>query len=126
MRFVVHADDRVINKAQVDAIRWDCRKVWEQLMQDRIAPIKWGNASVRAHDLLVRRLRSKYPELQLCQDNWKIEHIATNDYPKWYETHGRKRELVKLEEGAVEGIRPSKRRLGAPILATKRGRLETQ
>ncbi|ETW79937.1 hypothetical protein HETIRDRAFT_322022 [Heterobasidion irregulare TC 32-1] len=95
-------------------------------MQDRIAPIKWGNASVRAHDLLVRRLHSKYPELRLCQDNWKIEYIVTNDYPKWYESHSRKRELVKLEEGAVEGTRPSKRCLGAPILATKRGRLETQ
>lgn len=126
MRFVVHADGRVINKARVDTIRWECRKVWEQLMQDRISPIKWGNASVRAHDLLVRRLRSKYPELRLCQDNWKIEHIATNDYPKWYETHGKKRELVKLEEGAVEATRPSKRRLSAPTLATKRQQLETR
>ena len=104
MRFVVYSDGQVINKVWVDAICWDFHIAWKQLLLQNIAPIKQGNALAPTHNLLVRQLHIKYPELQLCQDNWKIKHIATNNYHKWYNNYVKKHNPMKLKDSALNAI----------------------
>ena len=43
------------------------------------------------------KMKEQYPELALCEADWKFGFVATQVYPGWYRTHGKPK--VKKELG---------------------------
>lgn len=74
------------------------RAKWEE--SGRSAPDSWGKMS-HGNKLFYReKMKEQYPELGLCEDDWKCEFLATQSYPGWHRNHGRSVEDVKVEPGA--------------------------
>jgi len=40
----------------------------------------------------------RFPELGLCELDWKAEQIATDNYPSWHTTWSKQQDAIKQEE----------------------------
>ena len=40
----------------------------------------------------------RIPELRYCENHWKVDHLATINYPGWYSKHIMKEKAPKIEE----------------------------
>ena len=67
-----------------------------------------------------------FPELQLCENDWKFELLAIENYPSWYNNHCRPK--VKKEEGPSthpdKKKRPPNQNTGEDDQAAKKQRVD--
>ena len=98
MRFAEIADGTVVDGHIAGNIRRCARSTWVHLANKGEAPQKWRSASMLVirsyHDEMYRR----FPFLQYCDDDWKAEQIAMDNYPSWYSSWCKK--SSKAESGA--------------------------
>ncbi|KIJ05584.1 hypothetical protein PAXINDRAFT_103718 [Paxillus involutus ATCC 200175] len=76
-----------INARKVKAIRASMRDAWNELAHRRLSPLTWGRATATARKLFHNLLESDWPIFKLCNDGWKLEHIAVKSYPGWKRSH---------------------------------------
>ncbi|KAF8833110.1 hypothetical protein BDN67DRAFT_1072991 [Paxillus ammoniavirescens] len=63
------------------------RDAWNELAHRGLSPLTWGRATATAHKLFHNLLESDWPIFKLCNDGWKLEHIAIKSYPGWKRSH---------------------------------------
>src|SRR5882762_3284213 len=51
----------------------------------------------------------QFPELALCANSWKSKWIATQNYPSWYNSHGKLMVKVEAPDDATEMNHPTKK-----------------
>ena len=67
---------------------------------------------------------SRFPELRLCDLEWKIDQIATDNYPSWYTNWLSNQQNVKKENGDGLSLQSKRSRKASEKFAGKRIKLE--
>jgi hypothetical protein len=65
-------------------IRKSARSVWVHIANTYGAPAKWGDAGVKVAEVYRHHMYSRFPILRFCELDWKVDLIATDNYPSWY------------------------------------------
>lgn len=81
-RFIENVDGSPVPKwRRLDMLKV-LKKIFVILDTRGIAPSTWGRgASIEAQELVQTMMYKRYPELRLCHGDWKVEHLATAEYP---------------------------------------------
>lgn len=87
-------------------IRKVARRIWNKFADVGQAPPTWGKANMNFTNEYRREMGRHFPELRLCENDWKSELLAIENYPSWYNNHCRPK--VKKEEGS--STRPDKKK----------------
>ncbi|KIJ61364.1 hypothetical protein HYDPIDRAFT_189636 [Hydnomerulius pinastri MD-312] len=66
-------------------MRAHIQSLWKTLLIYGHAPTSWSKASGLANEYVTFCMRIQFPQLRLCEDNWKTEVFATRHYPQWRE-----------------------------------------
>jgi hypothetical protein len=116
MKFVCGIDGTEVSAARAAEIRKGAYEIWQYLYTKGKLPETWGQADMETALFYRNDMRARFPEVGLCDANWKVDKIATDIYPQWYRRHIMKKISVKREsvdmatnsESALDV--PSKRR----------------
>ena len=80
-------DGSIVTEERFDKIRKFACTFWMALKAEGNPPPKWAGASMDIKNRYYGELRSNYPELKLCDNNWKADYIASLYYGHWYNYH---------------------------------------
>ncbi|KAI9067506.1 hypothetical protein FKP32DRAFT_1601069 [Trametes sanguinea] len=83
LQYLEDADGQVVSKYRVAEIAEHQRRLWEKYRSEGRLPLKWSQADsdVVAHHR--RNMYSKFPELALCDGDWKVTRFATERFSSW-------------------------------------------
>ena len=95
--FIEDENGNAVDGHCVTAIRAHARAIWVSLGKLNLLPATWGKADSKAQQEYRQEMRAKFPELSLCDNNWKADQIATDTYPSWYKNHPENFLVVKEE-----------------------------
>src|SRR6266851_537960 len=97
VQYVEHADSKIVDGGMATEIRDQARKIWQGFWSRRLAPRTWGAATHEVKDAFIRSMEEHIPVLQLCDNHWKAQAIATANYSQWYKYHKAKMEVSEAE-----------------------------
>jgi hypothetical protein len=83
MRYVQDAEGVVIDGYRASDIRGYARLIWDKFSSSGRAPKTWSKASLDVASDYQDQMCRHFPELALCDSNWKADKIATDNYPNW-------------------------------------------
>ena len=115
--FIESVDGIPVSPERIVAIRRSSRELFFSLQMmyarnKRRVPVSWGLMSHGDKGFYREKIKEQYPELALCEADWKFEYVATHTYPGWYRNHGKPK--VKQEPGTKQR---SKTTAGSPTPA---------
>jgi hypothetical protein len=96
MLYVEDERGNVIDGHRATDIRRVARSIWVQLAGAGKAPKTWTKADVLTVDHYKREMRRHFPELGLCDQDWKADQIAIDNYPSWHQNYCK--DVVKHED----------------------------
>jgi hypothetical protein len=99
LQFLEHEDGSLFLKVEIDETRKHARQAFQTLLDEKISPPTWSQASSTASNFFRREMLSHCPELRLCANNWKVDALATEIYSQWIR---RRREKVLEQSGGTE------------------------
>ena len=126
MRYIETAEGLIVDGFKASEMRTFARSIWLSFTELRIAPSKWGQCTIQTRQYYCREMGIRFPELLLCELDWKADQVATQIYSGWY---GKwlKRQEVQSDSDSEEDVPPaigpadSKRsRVDSMVPATKR------
>lgn len=100
--FVETEHGKAVNVNRLDDIRKYARKFWHTIDKGS-APPTWRQAPIEMKQMYYGLMIEKFPELKLCDNNWKADQIAATNYNSWHSY------WVKRLVNEVQ-MKPSKRR----------------
>jgi hypothetical protein len=126
LRFVELEDGTIISGDRASEMRRFARTIWCFFEKEGTAPATWGAADVETRKKYCHEMRQRFPELSLCDLDWKAEQIATDNYPSWHAGKGKKK--IKEEEGKSEErgdtqLQAKRSRKGSVTECSKRARV---
>ena len=92
MKFVEDENGIVIDGYRASSIRKLARSLWAGLSKAGKAPKSWGKVDAQTSSQFQIEMCRKFPELRLCEGNWKVDLIATMNYPSWYSNQAKEKE----------------------------------
>lgn len=97
--FVEDARGKPISANRATYLSASLRSIFHYLKTLDAAPATYGTAPWPAREYIRSEMYKVFPELRLCADDWKLDHIATEMYPSWYASHITKarRTAIKVE-----------------------------
>jgi hypothetical protein len=107
--YIEDENGRSVDGHRLTEIRKLARKVWNKFADIGQAPPTWGKANVNFTTEYRREMRHHFPELRLCENDWKAELLATENYPSWYNNHHRNSK-IKKEDGSSTQLDKKKKR----------------
>jgi hypothetical protein len=110
MRFVEDSHGAVIDGFRVKTILGAAHQLFFQLREVERHPKTWGTAGTETLRAYCQEMEQQFPELALCADSWKSKYIATQNYPSWYNSHGKSVVKVEVPDDNVEMDQPTKKR----------------
>jgi hypothetical protein len=84
MLYVEDKNGEVVDGHVASEIRKYARSVWVHIANTYGAPPKWGDAGVKIAQVYREHMYSRFSILQFCELDWKVDLIATDNYPSWY------------------------------------------
>lgn len=84
MLYVENENGECVDGHRASDIRKVARAIWVRLADAGKAPKSWMKADLATADEYNREMLQRYPELRLCEANWKAAHIAIENYPSWH------------------------------------------
>lgn len=96
MGYAETAKGTKVGGVQAKAMRRHAQGIWHTYGHLDLAPPKWGKATMDVRREYLKEMRQKFPELALCENDWKADQIVTDNYPSWY-TNYKKGNKVKQE-----------------------------
>jgi hypothetical protein len=84
MRYIEDEHGQIIDGHRASEMRKIACSVWVALANAGQAPTKWSQADIVSAEAYRREMRQHFPELCLCENNWKADLIASENYPSWY------------------------------------------
>jgi hypothetical protein len=106
MRYVEDEHGHTVDGHRASEMRKIARSIWVALANAGKAPAKWSQADLGSAESYRREMRRHFPELRLCDNDWKADLIASEHYPSWYSHHDKH---VKLEDADVKTFPAAKR-----------------
>jgi hypothetical protein len=92
MKFVEDENGNVIDGYRASSIRKFARLLWAGLSNAGRAPKSWGKVDAQTSSQFQIEMCQKFPELRLCEGNWKVDLIATMNYPSWSSNQAKEKE----------------------------------
>jgi hypothetical protein len=92
LKFVEDENGNAIDGYKATAIRKFARSLWAGLSNAGKAPKSWGKVDAETSSQFQIEMCRKFPELRLCEGNWKVDLIATMNYPSWYSNQAKEKE----------------------------------
>ena len=112
MRYIENELGVVIDGYRATEMRKFARSIWNHLAHAGKAPKTWGKADVQTARQYRLEMCSHFPELRLCGYDWKVDQIATDNYPNWVINHlGPSAAAVKQEDGDSQLLQLKRRQL---------------
>jgi hypothetical protein len=112
MRYVEDENGNVVDGHRAAEMRRYGRLIWVHMANNAGVPLSWGKADVKLSQTYCCEMRQRFPELALCELDWKADQIATDNYPSWYKnwSESSQKALVKHEqEDPSAALNPPKR-----------------
>lgn len=98
-RFIVDREGNTIDGFRAQAIRDHTAFFFQQLLMMGQAPPKWGlECPLNIRKLYYAEICQHFPELRLCESNWKAELVALRCYSGWYNNHVKKPAAKRARE----------------------------
>ncbi|KAF9536930.1 hypothetical protein CPC08DRAFT_771414 [Agrocybe pediades] len=98
MEYIEEEDGTTIAGDKAVSIRSFARTVFNEMEKREPLPAVWGNIGSLACDFFTESMVGKYPILALCEDNWKVLHMAsrllTNRHQKMLKSNKVKKEVI--------------------------------
>jgi hypothetical protein len=127
MRYVELANGEIISGDRASEMRRFARSIWVLFGSKGSPPPTWGAANVECRKQYCHEMTNRFPELSLCEFDWKAEQIATDNYPSWHNTWSKQQDTIKQEEEASQApdfnTQP-KRRHGESVTSSKRAKVK--
>jgi hypothetical protein len=105
MLYAEGENGEAVNGHVASEMRKYARSIWVHIANTYGAPPKWGDAGVKISQIYRQHMYSKFPILRFCELDWKVDLIATDNYPSWYSWWAKKptggKMDAKIEEKAV-------------------------
>jgi hypothetical protein len=92
MKFVEDENGNIIDGYRASSIRKFARSLWAGLSNAGKAPKSWGKVDAQTSSQFQIEMGRKFSELRLCEGNWKVDLIATMNYPSWYSNQAKEKE----------------------------------
>lgn len=108
MKFVEDENGNVIDGFRASSIRKFARLLWAGLSNAGKAPKSWGKVDAQTSFQFQIEMCGKFPELRLCEGNWKVDLIATMNYPSWSSSQAKEKE--ENQKRASAGPLPDSKR----------------
>ena len=97
MGYVEKENGEVVDGHAASDIRKCARSIWVQIATTEAAPAKWSEAGIKHNDSYRMQMYRRFPILQLCESDWKVDQIATDNYPSWYSSWRKKVQVVTIK-----------------------------
>lgn len=123
MRFVTDAAGTVVDGYRATKIRNRFTKLFGEIGASGTAPATWTKGSIELQRSFSADICQNYPEMELCADDWKVQHVAKKMYPGWYKTY-KESGQVKSEPDDDNMPAAVKRGHGGTISSSKRTKLD--
>ncbi|KAF8813453.1 hypothetical protein BYT27DRAFT_7131552, partial [Phlegmacium glaucopus] len=126
MQYVGMEDGTVISGDRATEIRKFAHAIWVSFSKTGGPPSKWGQADIQIRQQYLYAMGSHFPELRLCDLEWKSEQIATDNYLSWYTNWLSKHDVQgpKQENDDVPSLQTKRSREASVKSAAKRTKLE--
>jgi hypothetical protein len=98
MQYVELEDGTVISGDRATEIRKFARAIWVSVSKSGTPPSKWGQADIQTRQQYLSAMGTRFPELRYCDLEWKIDQIATDNYPSWYTNWLSKRDAQNMKK----------------------------
>jgi hypothetical protein len=109
LRYVEDEQGVVVDGFRASEMRKFARSIWNQLARAGKAPRSWGKAELDVAAHYRREMHRRFPELGLCEYDWKADQLATDNYPNWISN--RLQEVpVKRESSDTSSMQTKRRR----------------
>jgi len=82
--YVEDENGQPVDGHRLTSIRQLARKIWNKFADIGQAPPSWGKANMNFTNEYRREMCRQFPEFRLCENNWKAELLATENYSSWY------------------------------------------
>jgi hypothetical protein len=81
--YLEDSDGRPHTKEWVQSFTRTVRQCWATLLELGLAPPTWATRNSVVFDWLRRSVYSEFPDLMLCEHDWKLEFYCTKHYSDW-------------------------------------------
>ena len=71
--------------------------IWVEFAENGKAPKTWCKADISTAQEYNNEMRHFFPELRLCEFDWKAEQIAIENYPSWHQNYFKDKKAPKNE-----------------------------
>ena len=123
LRYVEDEQGVVVDGFHASEMRKFARSIWNQLARAGKAPRSWGKAELDVAAHYRREMRCRFPELGLCEYDWKADQLATDNYPNWISN--RLQEVPVKRESSDTLLMQTKRRRDSVGHISKKARTGT-
>ncbi|OSD00950.1 hypothetical protein PYCCODRAFT_1426160 [Trametes coccinea BRFM310] len=82
-RFLEDINGDQLESSYVHRMREFCRSFANTMEQRGFTPSTWRDVDLHVAELFYDAMRKKFPEVQLCEGNWKAEHLMSQVYYDW-------------------------------------------
>lgn len=125
--FIETADGVLLSEEEMSKIRLTMRSAFQQLKRLKLVPETWTKICHLGRKLYLLTVYQAHPELTYCDNFWKAEQLAINNFPSWHNNHVCiRKDSVKKEE-SVDSKLPSPKRCNSPsavVVSSKKARTE--
>lgn len=83
-----------MDKDRAREMRKSACNIWLAFEDEGSAPATWRQASTQVRKKYYESMSSQFPELKLCDMDWKAEQLASDNYSSWHSYRAR----IKLEK----------------------------
>ena len=86
MGYVEGENGEVVDGHVTSEIRKSACSIWVHISKiaETGPPAKWGEAGVKYIELYRKQIYDHFLILRYCELDWKVDQIATDNYPSWY------------------------------------------
>jgi hypothetical protein len=105
MLYVVDINGNPIDGHKAGIMREAAREIWRHLSKAGKAPDQWKtDVPVDTADMYKFEMAHRFEELRLCDNGWKAEQIAVDNYPSWRTNRikARKFNVIKVSDTSAE------------------------
>ncbi|KAH9911981.1 hypothetical protein B0H21DRAFT_828869, partial [Amylocystis lapponica] len=96
-RYLEDDQGHTLSRARIDRMRDHARAIWNHFADNNRAPGTWSQAPLDVRNEFRTEMVSRFPELRLCDDDWKTDYLATKNYPNWHKRRYPKTPVIKDE-----------------------------
>jgi hypothetical protein len=86
-KYIEDTDGNPVDGYRLRDIRAHAWEIWANFQTVGRSPPSWGRADAEVARHYRREMRLKFSEFALCENDWKADQLATDNYPSWYSNH---------------------------------------